>query len=147
MVGARETTDGLSASHPRPYSSSRQFRAYPHALENLGVRGRAPATATELFINCYPRIRRNCRKAFLSVPHFARKFREYFGISPIELVIALRFEEACHLLRDMNTKIAEVAHMVGYADICHFSNLFKKRMGAGPGEYRRRLKQSGTDYP
>ncbi|NRF92827.1 response regulator [Paenibacillus frigoriresistens] len=47
-----------------------------------------------------------------------------------------RIEKAKALLRETSLKIYEIAELVGYHDLQHFGNLFKKRTGQTPKEYR-----------
>ncbi|QNK57009.1 response regulator [Paenibacillus sp. PAMC21692] len=48
----------------------------------------------------------------------------------------LRVEEAKRLLRETHLKIYEIAERVGYTDLQHFGQVFKKRSGTTPKEYR-----------
>lgn len=48
----------------------------------------------------------------------------------------LRMEEAKRLLRETHLKIYEIAERVGYTDLQHFGQVFKKRSGTTPKEYR-----------
>lgn len=73
----------------------------------------------------------------LSTSYFAAQFRHYFGVSPKELIIKLRIEAAKHELRSQeHERVSEVAHLVGYDDVYHFSKLFHRRTGMSPSEYR-----------
>jgi two-component system response regulator YesN len=47
-----------------------------------------------------------------------------------------RIERARELLRDTNLKIYEIAEQVGYHDLQHFGQIFKRRSGQTPKEYR-----------
>jgi len=84
------------------------------------------------------------RMAALSPPYFGAMFKHYFRISPIELAIQLRMEEAAYQLGDANLNITEVARAVGYEDIYYFSKLFKRRHGMGPLAYRKARYGSDT---
>ncbi len=77
------------------------------------------------------------RHAALTPAYFGARFRHYFGVPPIELVVRLRLEEAVRLLGDVNLNITEVARQVGYDDVYYFSKLFKKRFGVSPLTYRK----------
>ena len=74
----------------------------------------------------------------LSAPYFGAQFRKYFEVSPIELIVRLRLDEAVHHLADVNLNISEIARRVGYDDIYYFSKLFKKRYGLSPRQFRKR---------
>ncbi|MCY9666751.1 response regulator [Paenibacillus alginolyticus] len=47
-----------------------------------------------------------------------------------------RIEQARGLLRETNLKIYEIAEQVGYHDLQHFGQIFKRRSGQTPKEYR-----------
>lgn len=50
----------------------------------------------------------------------------------------LRMEESKRLMWESNLKIYEIAERVGYTDLQHFGQVFKKRTGMTPKEYRQR---------
>lgn len=68
--------------------------------------------------------------------YFSRKFKEYFGLSPIDYVIMLRLHEATLCLANEEMSIAEIAESVGYHDLFHFSKLFKRHYGVSPRKFR-----------
>lgn len=78
--------------------------------------------------------------AFLSPSYFCRLFKEYTGRTVSEHTQKLRIEEACNLLRQTDRKVIEIAFDVGYRDIKHFNQVFRKITGKTPGEYRKVLK-------
>ncbi len=75
--------------------------------------------------------------ACLSKAHFCVGFRKYFGTSPMAYVMQYRMHVAAELLEDINQSIAAVAAACGYADVYHFSRVFKQIHGLSPGRYRR----------
>jgi len=68
--------------------------------------------------------------------HFCREFNRYFGVSPIHYMLQLRMRHAADLLRDPDLNISEIARQCGYADIFHFSKLFRKHHGMSPRQLR-----------
>lgn len=64
--------------------------------------------------------------AFLSPNHFCKKFKEYSGMTIKEFMQKTRIEKACSLLLETDKKIIEIAFEVGYHDLKHFYNIFKK---------------------
>ncbi|AHG42470.1 AraC family transcriptional regulator [Pseudomonas syringae CC1557] len=72
----------------------------------------------------------------LSEYHFARMFRESFGLPPHQYLLARRIEQARRLLRQTATPLGEIALACGFASASHFSNRFRQAVGATPGEYR-----------
>lgn len=72
----------------------------------------------------------------LSEYHFARMFRESFGLPPHQYLLARRLAMARHLLRFGDLALSEVALQCGFASASHFSNRFRQAVGATPGAYR-----------
>ncbi|WP_312934105.1 AraC family transcriptional regulator [Pseudomonas sp.] len=72
----------------------------------------------------------------LSEYHFARMFRQSFGLPPHQYVLARRLQRACDLLRLGGTGLGDIALSCGFASASHFSNRFRQAMGATPGAYR-----------
>jgi AraC family transcriptional regulator len=72
----------------------------------------------------------------LSEYHFARMFRESFGLPPHQYVLARRMSRARELLRSTAQPLGEIALACGFASASHFTNRFRQVLGATPGEYR-----------
>lgn len=72
----------------------------------------------------------------LSEYHFARMFRESFGLPPHQYLLARRLAKARQLLRFGELPLGQVALLCGFASASHFSNRFRQALGATPGEYR-----------
>ena len=76
----------------------------------------------------------------LSKYHFAKKYKQMTGNSPIQHFIHLKMEEACQLMDFSEKSISEIGEILGYGDSQYFSRLFKKVVGLSPRDYRK-LKQ------
>lgn len=72
----------------------------------------------------------------LSEYHFARMFRESFGLPPHQYLLARRLNHARQLLRTTRMALGAIAIECGFASASHFNNRFRQAMGATPGEYR-----------
>lgn len=72
----------------------------------------------------------------MSEVYFRKIFFHKFGISPKEYLIRKRMEYAKQLLSSGQFEVFDVAEQCGYAEPCHFSREFKKRVGVSPTEYR-----------
>ncbi|MGE1153132.1 helix-turn-helix domain-containing protein [Pseudomonas sp. ICMP 460] len=72
----------------------------------------------------------------LSEYHFARMFRQSFGLPPHQYLLARRLARAQSLLRSGALALGEIAWLCGFASASHFSQRFRQAMGATPGEYR-----------
>nr|WP_165794798.1 AraC family transcriptional regulator [Marinobacter fuscus] len=72
----------------------------------------------------------------LSPTHFATRYREQTGVSPIQHFLHLKVERACELLDSTSQSFADISRQLGYDDAYYFSRLFKKVMGKSPRDYR-----------
>jgi AraC family transcriptional regulator len=77
------------------------------------------------------------RECALSVSHFARSFRETFGISTHQWLIRRRIEHAQELLRHPTTPIVDIAMQSGFGDQAAFTRTFRQVVGVSPGRWRR----------
>ena len=50
-----------------------------------------------------------------------------------------RMEHACELLSAPDAQVKDIAGLVGYSNISHFSDAFRKKFGCTPSEYKRGL--------
>ena len=50
-------------------------------------------------------------------------------------------EMAQKLLQSTDEEIGGIAWKCGYADVCYFSNCFKKHSGYSPTEFRRKYRE------
>ena len=78
----------------------------------------------------------------MSTFHFARSFKKTTGHSPHKYLTTMRLEKSLSLISEDNMSLAEIACESGFSDQAHFTRVFKKRMGATPAAYRRKLKKS-----
>ncbi|MGG3796960.1 AraC family transcriptional regulator [Pseudomonas paraversuta] len=72
----------------------------------------------------------------LSPYHFARMFRQSFGVPPHQYLLARRLARARDLLRISAMGLGDIALACGFASASHFANRFKQTLGGTPGEYR-----------
>lgn len=76
----------------------------------------------------------------VSEAHFARSFKEAFGIPPHRYLLTRRLERAMALLRDTELSITEIAYQTGWASLGTFGRTFRDVTGASPSELRAREK-------
>ena len=70
--------------------------------------------------------------------HFARLFRQSFGMSPHEYQLHRRIERAREMLRFApDNSVTHVAVSLGFNDESHFRRHFKRTVGVTPSHYRR----------
>ncbi|MFD0961995.1 helix-turn-helix domain-containing protein [Paenibacillus chungangensis] len=73
----------------------------------------------------------------VSVSHLQRLFKGETGQSFIEYVQNRRIERSRELLEGSRYSVAEVARLVGYQDTKFFHELFRKKTGQTPLQYRK----------
>ncbi|WP_372630512.1 response regulator [Cohnella sp.] len=73
---------------------------------------------------------------YLNPIYFSQLFKQKTGHGFKEYVTQLRLERAMELLRESELKIADISERVGYPDMRHFSQVFRKKTGLTPSEYR-----------
>lgn len=78
---------------------------------------------------------------YVSQWHLSKLINRHLGQSFLDVVNALRIQRAQDLLSDPQLKVQEIAVLVGFSDVSHFSNTFKRIKGLSPAAYRQRLAQ------
>lgn len=76
--------------------------------------------------------------AYISPNYLSSLFKKEVGVNFIEYVTEIRMREAKKLLDDIQYSVVDVAKMVGYRDVGHFSGVFLKRYGVSPTAYRKK---------
>ena len=75
--------------------------------------------------------------AFLSRNYFCKQFKDVTNMTVMEYAQKIRMEEACRLLLDTDKKVIDIISEVGYRDIKFFNQVFKRKTGMTPSEYRK----------
>jgi AraC-like DNA-binding protein len=78
------------------------------------------------------------RKVGMSRAHFARSFRAAYGMTFGDFVVRSKIERSKDLLRNSALGLSQVCAQSGWASTSYFHQVFKRRVGATPKEYRRR---------
>ena len=69
--------------------------------------------------------------------YIRRKFKEAYGLTPLQYLSEVRISQAKNLLRfSKNYSIGKIAFEIGFDDQLYFSRFFKKHTGLSPSEYR-----------
>lgn len=76
------------------------------------------------------------RAAGMSSTQLERAMRRTMGVSPKQLVLRFRLEEAMRRLRETDAPIAQVASECGYYDQSAFTRQFRRVVGMSPRAYR-----------
>ena len=83
---------------------------------------------------------RLARVSGVSEAHFARSFKEAFGVPPHRYLLTRRIERATAMLRDTDLAITEIAFRTGWKSLGTFGRTFRDITGESPGELRARQK-------
>ncbi|HEY2706574.1 MAG TPA: helix-turn-helix transcriptional regulator [Caulobacteraceae bacterium] len=84
---------------------------------------------------------RLARVSGVSEAHFARSFRDAFGVPPHRYLLSRRIERAKALLRDTDLPIIEIAFQTGWNSLGTFGRTFRDITGESPSELRARQQQ------
>ncbi|MBO0750238.1 MAG: helix-turn-helix transcriptional regulator [Porphyrobacter sp.] len=79
----------------------------------------------------------------VSEAHFARSFKDAFGVPPHRYLLTRRIEHATALLRDSELPITEIALIAGWSSLGTFGRTFRDVTGESPSELRARERAAG----
>ncbi len=77
---------------------------------------------------------------FVSQWHLSKLLNKTTGQTFSELFNSIRIEKAVELLHDPELRISDIAEMVGFVDLAHFSRVFKHMKGYSANEFRNKIK-------
>ncbi len=81
-------------------------------------------------------IGRLARVSGVSAAHFARSFKQAFGVPPHRYLLTRRIERAIALLRDTDLAVTEIAFQTGWGSLGTFGRIFRDITGESPGAIR-----------
>ena len=90
-------------------------------------------------------IDRLARVSGVSEAHFARSFKQAFGIPPHRYLLTRRIERATTLLRDTELPITEIAFDTGWKSLGTFGRTFRDITGASPSAIRARAQPAAHE--
>ena len=76
----------------------------------------------------------------VSEAHFARSFKQAFGVPPHRYLLTRRIERATALLRDTDLSITEVVFQTGWESLGTFGRTFRDITGESPRAIRARAR-------
>ncbi len=79
---------------------------------------------------------RLARVSGVSPAHFARAFRQAFGMPPHRYLLTRRVERAAALLRETDASITDIAFQTGWSSLGSFSRTVRDITGKTPTELR-----------
>jgi LacI family transcriptional regulator len=115
-VVARRSTDVLAIDDPHLIRALRYIRE--HAVEPIDVRD-------------------VLRQVPLSRSGLERRFRRMLGRSPKEEITRARLECATQLLSYTKLPIESISHWSGFKSHKHFADVFRRKLGCTPRDYRK----------
>ena len=83
-------------------------------------------------------VRRLARVSGVSEAHFARSFKQAFGVPPHRHLLTRRIERATALLRDTDLSITDIAFHAGWGSLGTFGRTLRDVTGKTPGTIRAR---------
>jgi AraC-like DNA-binding protein len=90
-------------------------------------------------------VRRLARLSGVSEAHFARSFKQAFGVPPHRYLLTRRIERASAMLRDTGMSITEIAFHTGWASLGTFGRTFRDVTGVSPSAARVRGRATACD--
>ena len=90
-------------------------------------------------------VRRLARVSLVSEAHFARSFKDAFGVPPHRYLLTRRIERAIALLRDSDLSITDIAFQTGWRSLGTFGRIFRDVTGETPGMVRVRLRAGALE--
>ena len=85
-------------------------------------------------------VSRLARVSGVSEAHFARSFKDAFGVPPHRYLLTRRIEQATALLRDTDLPILDIALQTGWSSLGTFGRTFRDVIGESPTALRAREK-------
>jgi transcriptional regulator GlxA family with amidase domain len=76
----------------------------------------------------------------VTAAHFARSFKQAFGVPPHRYLLTRRIERASALLRDTGMSITEIAFETGWESLGTFGRTFRDITGESPSALRERVR-------
>ena len=89
-------------------------------------------------------VQRLARVSRVSEAHFARSFKQAFGVPPHRYLLTRRIERATALLRDTDRPITEIAFDTGWESLGTFGRTFRDVTGESPGAIRARARAAAN---
>ena len=74
----------------------------------------------------------------VSTSQLTALFKTYLGMAPAKYITHIRLEESKSLLSEQNMSIGEIADLLGYASVQHYSKQFHSWFGCAPSLYANR---------
>ena len=73
----------------------------------------------------------------LSTSRLQHAFKQHTGLSPYQYHLQLKIHRAEEMLRSGDLSVKQIAQLLQFRSVYHFSTLFKRKTGLSPSDYRR----------
>lgn len=90
-------------------------------------------------------VRRLAQLSHVSEAHFARSFKQAFGLPPHRYLLTRRIQQATALLRDTDLPITQIAFQTGWESLGTFGRTFRDVTGDNPAAFRQRAQAAAGD--
>ncbi len=126
LAGAALALAALSQLPPATLAPTTRSLAVAAAIALAAARAPLPVTVSQL-----------ARAANMHPTAFIRRFRSETGITPHAWQVRARIEQSCLALERGDESLEAIADRFGFCDRNHFTRVFTRLRGIGPGAYRR----------
>lgn len=143
---AMETVTGRLDQENRPISSAGFADVEPEFLQKEEEEEENSEANSFIVKNALEYIRTNSREklrlsdvaeqVYVSQWHLSKLLNKHTGKTFSDILNGARMERSKELLKNPSLRICDVAEMVGFQDLAHFSRVFKRMEGMSAGEYR-----------
>jgi transcriptional regulator GlxA family with amidase domain len=124
----------LDKKSPTPHQSPELLRRLLRAKDRMDAASHEP----------WP-VERLADVSGVSEAHFARSFKQAFGVQPHRYLLTRRIERATALLRDTGLPITEIAFGTGWESLGTFGRTFRDITGESPRVFRARVRAAALD--
>lgn len=77
------------------------------------------------------------KACYVSEVYFRRVYKQHFGVSPLQALLALRFDHAAGLLRSGYYTVEQTARQSGFSDVKYFRTAFTHHYGQTPSQFKK----------
>ncbi|MBQ4087516.1 MAG: helix-turn-helix transcriptional regulator [Clostridia bacterium] len=79
-----------------------------------------------------------CESVSKSESQAIRVFKNSYKVTPYSYLLDKRIDLSKQLLKNTNFSVKQIAYSLCFSDEFYFSNIFKKKVGISPSEFRKR---------